>query len=84
MAVTYEYSEQGFGGIGYRLDIKIDAGTPNGRQVAYTTNQDGGGLFFHNGRGGRDQIAGNGQFSARSLRSFRASTASILKEWQSR
>ena len=64
------YSEQGFGGIGYRVDLT------NGQ--SYTTNPDGSGLFFHNGHGDRVQIRGNGQFSARSLREFRQKMRDII------
>ena len=68
---TYsDFTKQG-GGIGYRLDLS------NGK--SYTTNPDGSGLFYHNGRGDRQQIAGNGQFSARSMRSFKAKTAKYLE-----
>jgi len=72
--VTATYSEQMIGGIGYRLDLS------NGK--SYTTNPDGSGLFFHNGRGGRQQVRGNGQFSARSLRQFQNKTRSILASYQ--
>ena len=58
------------GGIGYRLDLS------NGQ--SYTTNPDGSGLFFHNGRGDRRQVCGNAQFVARSLRSFKAKTAQYI------
>lgn len=68
--VTAQYSEQMIGGIGYRLDFS------NG--TSYTTNPDGSGLFFHNGRGDRQQVRGNGQFVARSMRSFKAKTARFL------
>lgn len=84
MSVTYEYTDnpgRGHGGIGFRLDIHIDAGTPQGRHVAYTTNPDGSGLFFHDGRGGRRQTHGNGQFSAMTLRQFKARTARILRTY---
>ena len=78
MAMTISATYSDFtgepGGIGYRLDLS------NGQ--SYTTNPDGSGLFFHNGRGDRRQVRGNGQFSARSLRSFKAKTALILASIQ--
>lgn len=61
-----QYSQQR----GYRVDL------PNGQ--AYTTNPDGSGLFFHDGRGGRVQVQGNAQFYARSLRDFRAQTREMV------
>lgn len=67
--ITATYSEQMIGGIGYRLDFSTGH--------SYTTNMDGSGLFFHNGRGDRQQVMGNGQFSARSMRSFKAKTREI-------
>lgn len=74
MATTTDatYSLQMIGGIGYRLDFA------NGQ--SYTTNMDGSGLFFHNGRGDRRQVLGNGQFVARSMRAFKAKTAHYLQE----
>ena len=68
--MAHTYSEQMVSGIGYRLDFS------NG--MSYTTNMDGSGLFFHNGRGGRQQVQGNGQFSARSMRQFKARTQTIV------
>jgi len=68
--VTATYSEQMIGGIGYRVDFSTGH--------SYTTNQDGSGLFFHNGRGDRQQVMGNGQFSARSMRQFKAKTKDIV------
>jgi len=68
-AATATYSEQMIGGIGYRLDFSTGQ--------SYTTNPDGSGLFFHNGRGDRHQIRGNGQFSARSMRAFKVKTREI-------
>lgn len=71
--ITYVYSDftKQPGGIGYRLDLS------NGK--SYTTNPDGSGLFYHNGRGDRQQTLGNGQFVARSLRSFKAKTAQYIE-----
>jgi hypothetical protein len=69
--MAHTYSEQKIGGIGYRLDFS------NGK--SYTTNPDGSGLFFHNGRGDRTQVRGNGQFSALTLRQFRARTVTIVE-----
>ena len=69
--MAHTYSKQNVGGIGYRLDFS------NG--TAYTTNSDGSGLFYHNGRGGRNQVSGNGQFSAGSMRQFQARTRSIVE-----
>jgi hypothetical protein len=69
--MAHTYSKQRVGGIGYRLDFS------NG--TSYTTNPDGGGLFFHNGRGGRNQVSGNGQFSAGSMRQFQARTKNIVE-----
>lgn len=80
-AFRYEYSEQGHGGIGYRLDIWFDQPGTSGNH-AFTTNPDGSGLFFHNGAGNRIQSAGNGQFTARSMRQFKARTAQILENYQ--
>ena len=67
---TATYSEQMIGGIGYRVDFSTGH--------SYTTNMDGSGLFFHNGRGDRQQVMGNGQFSARSMRQFKAKTKDIV------
>ena len=77
MKTTYSDFTGQPGGIGYRLDI---TGSEDGRSytIAYTTNPDGSGLFFHNTRGDRQQIRGNGQFSARSLRQFKALTQNIV------
>ena len=73
ITATYnDFTGQG-GGIGYRLDLSTGG--------SYTTNPDGSGLFFHNGYGGRTQVRGNGQFSARSLRQFKARTANILRSY---
>lgn len=74
ISATYSDCTSQPGGIGYRLDLS------NGQ--SYTTNPDGSGLFFHNGRGDRRQVRGNGQFSARSLRSFKSKTASMLASLQ--
>lgn len=74
ISATYSDHTGQAGGIGYRLDLS------NGQ--SYTTNPDGSGLFFHNGRGDRHQVRGNGQFSARSLRSFKSKTSSILASLQ--
>lgn len=74
VTATYSDMTDQLGGIGYRLDLS------NGQ--SYTTNTDGSGLFFHNGRGDRRQVKGNGQFSARSLRSFKTKTASIVASAQ--
>lgn len=68
--VTATYSKQMIGGIGYRVDFSTGH--------SYTTNMDGSGLFFHNGRGDRQQVMGNGQFSARSMRQFKAKTTDIV------
>ena len=65
------YSLQGVGGIGYRADFA------KGR--SYTTNPDGSGLFWHNGRGDRQQVRGNGQFQAKSLDGFRRKVQAILR-----
>ena len=84
MATTHEYSDFTGqpGGIGYRLDIWTDADHERGKvHHSYTTNPDGSGLFFHNGHGGRNQQAGNGQFTARSIRQFQARTANILRKY---
>lgn len=67
---TATYSEQMICGIGYRVDFSTGQ--------SYTTNMDGSGLFFHNGRGERQQVMGNGQFSARSMRQFKAKTKDIV------
>ena len=58
------------GGIGYRLDFS------NGK--SYTTNPDGSGLFYHNGRGDRQQVRGNGQFQARSFADFKRKTGGLV------
>ena len=72
MDVTYSDFTQQPGGIGFRADLA------NGQ--SYTTNPDGSGLFFHNGRGDRRQVRGNGQFSVRSLRSFKTKISKMLDE----
>jgi hypothetical protein len=79
--LSIEYSEQGFGGIGYRLEIEIGEGQDR-RRHSYTTNPEGSGLFFHNGRGDRRQTRGSGQFHARSLRDFEAKTARIVETYR--
>jgi hypothetical protein len=78
--VEHAYSRTTSGGIGYRLDIDGVAGGQSFHH-SYTTNPDGSGLFFHDGRGGRRQTSGNGQFSARSLRQFQAKTQRILSTY---
>lgn len=70
MAGTYSDHTGQPGGIGYRLDFA------NGQ--SYTTNPDGSGLFFHNGKGNRCQIRGNGQFQARSLSQFKRKLTNLL------
>lgn len=81
--VIYAEVPDGDGGIRFRLDLMVEINGSE-RWISYTTNREGQGLFYHNGLGGRDQIRGTGQFSARSLRQFRARTAAIVRGFSER
>lgn len=71
---TVEFTDNGTeynGGIRFRADF--EDGT------AITTNGEGSGLFFHNGRGDRNQTTGTGQYHAKTLADFRRE---VLKRYR--